>query len=96
MNKIQEQSEKINEERKKFVPFESAVEIPLGISALKDDGSYKCRIEAADNEQVYTSSDDPKYHLISFKDLYKNWIFELQPGQILIAGKPDDSGIIIP
>ena len=103
MNKLQENAQRIADDRKKFVPFEDALEIPLGISVLKDDGSVKGRIESADDEGIYTTIVDKpgstknfSYSFIKYKELYKNWVMETQPGNIMIAGKPDDSGIIIP
>ena len=102
MNKLQKNAEKINEDRKKFVPFEYAYEVLLGITVLKDDGSVKGRIECADDKGVFTTIRDDygvdknqKCSYINYKDLYKNWILETQPGNIMIAGKLDDSGLII-
>ena len=103
MNKLQENATKIQESRKKFVSFESAIEVPLGITVLKDDGNVKGRIESADDKGVFTTIIDKpgknknsKYSYIEYKELYKNWVLETQPGDIMIAGKPDDSGIILP
>lgn len=103
MNKLQENAEKIQENRKKFIAFESAIEVPLGITVVKDDGSVKGRIESADDIGIFTTitsrpgkTINKEYSFIEYKDLYKNWVLEMQPGDIMIAGKPDDSGIILP
>ena len=70
------------------------MEVPLGITVIKDDGSIKGRVESADNKNIYTTME--KFPKLTFKTIYKDWLFETQPGNYMIAGKPDDSGIIVP
>ena len=93
MNKLIEQSEQIREARKKYRKFETH-EVPVGVILLKDDGSHKCIIQYVEKDHVGTSS--KKYPTVKFDDMYKDWLLEIQPGQILVAGAPDDSGLVIP
>ena len=93
MNKLQQQAKQINDERKKYVKLE-CIEVPIGITVTKDDGNCKGRIEAADINGIYTTIKDEQF--ITYTELFNHWLFEIQPGDLRIAGKPDDSGIIIP
>ena len=95
MNELQKQSLEIAEQKKKFIPLD-CVRMPIGVGITRDDGSYKCRVDLADNKGIITNSNRKEYKTLTYKELFDNWLIEIQPGQIMVAGQPDDSGIIIP
>lgn len=95
MNEIQKQSLEIAEQKKKFVPLD-CVRMPIGVGITRDDGNYKCRVDIANEKGIKTNADKKEYQSLTYKELFNNWLIEIQPGQIMVAGQPDDSGIIIP
>jgi len=95
MNELQKIALEIVDQKKKMIPLD-CVRMPIGVGITKDDGSYKCRVETADEEGVKTNSHVADYSYLTYKQLFDNWFIEIQPGEIMAVGQPDNSGIIIP